>query len=239
VAGVSHELSTPLSVICVAGENLADGLVIGEEPVRRYGTLVRDEGRRLRALVEQVLDFASPPATPARHSVDLRAVITSALDACRLEIEGGDFDVRADLPTTLPPVDGDPVLLQGAVQNLIANALKYSGDSRRVDVHVDVPGGEEEVWITVEDLGLGVDPREQRRIFEPFYRGAEARRRQIRGSGLGLTLVRRTAERHGGRVTVRSAPGAGSAFTIRLPVSRNGKPSDTGMEAHAEAHPAR
>jgi signal transduction histidine kinase len=239
VAGVSHELSTPLSVICVAGENLADGLVIGEEPVRRYGTLVRDEGRRLRALVEQVLDFSSPPATPARHSVDLRAVITAALDACRLEIEGGDFDVRADLPTTLPPVDGDPVLLQGAVQNLIANALKYSGDSRRVDVHVDVPGGEEEVWITVEDLGLGVDPREQRRIFEPFYRGAEARRRQIRGSGLGLTLVRRTAEQHGGRVTVRSSPGAGSAFTIRLPVSRNGKPSDTGMEAHAEAHPAR
>jgi signal transduction histidine kinase len=221
VAGVSHELSTPLSVICVAGENLADGLVKGDEPVRRYGALVRDEGRRLRALVDQVLEFSRPLGTVARRQeVDLRGVVEGALAACRPEIVRRAFQVRTEFAAGLPPVTGDAALLQGAVQNLVANALKYSGASRELHICVQrMNGGSGEVAVAVEDRGLGIDPAELPRIFEPFYRGQEPRAKQIPGSGLGLSLVRRIVEEHGGAVVVESERGRGSRFTIRLPAA--------------------
>jgi signal transduction histidine kinase len=243
VAGVSHELSTPLSVICVAGENLADGLLGGGKPVRRYGALVRDEGRRLRELVDQVLVFSTPGTLVARRErVDLRALVAGALEPCRTDIEEQRFEVRTEIAAGLPLVVGDEAMLRRAVQNLLSNAIKYSGSSRRLCVLVGAapPGHGPQVWLTVRDEGLGIDPVELPRIFEPFYRSREARARQIRGSGLGLSLVRRIAEQHGGRVTVESEPGHGSSFTIRLPASEHARleGSPNPLEGHEQAHPA-
>jgi signal transduction histidine kinase len=243
VAGVSHELSTPLSVICVAGENLADGLLGGGEPVRRYGALVRDEGRRLRELVDQVLVFSTPGTLVARRErVDLVGLVKGALEPCRTDIETQRFEVRTEIAAGLPLVVGDEAMLRRAVQNLLSNAIKYSGSSRRLCVLVGAapPGHGPQVWLTVRDEGLGIDPADLPRIFEPFYRSREARARQIRGSGLGLSLVRRIAEQHGGRVTVESEPGRGSSFTIRLPASEHAwlEGSASPLEGHEQAHPA-
>ncbi len=144
----------------------------------------------------------------------------AALDRCRPALDDAGCTVTLSVPDSLPPVSGDARALEGAVSNLIANAAKYGGADGCVgiDAALVADGRTTEVAVTVRDRGPGIPAAEQPHLFEPFFRGQQARDAQIRGSGLGLSLVRRTAEAHGGRVTVRSAAGHGTAFTIFLPI---------------------
>ena len=224
VAGVSHELRTPLAVICSAGENLADGVARAPRQVEQYGALIRNEGRRLTKMVEQVLEFAGAQA--GRKTYQLRAVevsdlVESALAACQPLLEEGGFQVDKEIEPSLPEVMADRAALERALQNLLGNAMKYAGESRRIELRARFQTGEDEpppeVQIIVEDHGAGIDPGDLPHIFEPFYRGQEATSAQIHGSGLGLSLVKQTVEAHGGRVTVESERGRGSAFTLHLP----------------------
>jgi signal transduction histidine kinase len=222
VAGVTHELRTPLAVIRSAGENLADG-VVGAAQVRSYGELVRDEGRRLSEMVEQVLELAGTESgyAPSVGPLEVGPLVEAALRSCEPEIRAASVVVETDLPADLPPVRGDAILLGRAVRNLVDNAVKYSGDNRWVRVSVRVVDGDRAraVAITVQDRGLGIASEDLPHIFEPFYRGGEVRARAIRGSGLGLSLVRRIAEGHGGRVAAQSSGSEpGSTFTLTLPV---------------------
>lgn len=226
VAGVSHELRNPLSAICMLSRNQADGLVSGPEQVRQYGSLIHGQGQRLTEMVEQTLQFAGihsrPPGT-GRTSVDVKQVVEQALGSRHDELDRGGFETTIDIEENLPPVLGDARALQQAVENLLGNATKYSGSGRwiRVSARLDTDG--KAVSITVEDHGVGIDPADAGQIFEPFYRGKSAVENQIPGTGLGLSLVRSTVEAHRGTVTLESAPGQGSAFTLHLPVAPGGK----------------
>lgn len=233
VAGVSHELRTPLAVICSAGENLADGVVASPKQIEQYGALIRGEGRRLTKMVEQVLEFAGAQA--GRKTYELRPVavddlIEGALLSCQPLIEEGGFRVDKEIEPGLPKIMADRSALERALQNLLGNGMKYAGESRRIGLRARLEAaesrGQQEVRITIEDHGAGIGPRDLPHIFEPFYRGEAATSAQIRGSGLGLSLVKRTVEAHGGRVTVESARGRGSAFTLRLPVAAESSPAD-------------
>jgi two-component system, OmpR family, sensor histidine kinase SenX3 len=222
VAGVSHELRTPLAVICSAAENLADGVIDSRDQIKRYGGLIRDEGRRLTGMVEQVLEFAG--AQSGRKNYELRTteltrVIEDAITACHLQLAEGDFEIERKIAPHLPPVKADAAALSRAIQNLISNAMKYSGDSRWIGLSAETieTANGEEVQISVSDRGLGIAPSEQERVFEPFYRGKEAQAAQIRGNGLGLSLVKHIVAAHGGRVSVESKVGQGSIFTLHLP----------------------
>mgnify|MGYP001162883217 CR=1 FL=1 len=218
VAGVTHELRTPLAVICSAAENLADGVVDNREQTRRYGGLIRDEGRRLTGMVEQVLEFAGAESgrkTSHLVPVSPETIIEDALDACRPVLTG--YEVECRLDDALPQVAADLPALSRALQNLINNAIKYGGDSRWIGIRAYARG--DELVIDVSDRGLGIPPAEQSRIFEPFYRGSEVVAAQIHGNGLGLSLVRRIVESHGGRISVASRPNEGATFSIRLPVA--------------------
>jgi signal transduction histidine kinase len=222
VAGVSHELRTPVAVICSAGENLADGVVQDGDMVRQYGRVLRDEGRRLAEMVEQVLDFAGSYSGRRAYrfeEVDVAAVLGECLEAAASTLREAEMRVESAIEPGLPAVKADRSALRRAVQNLVQNAIKYGRDGRLIEVRGTsaTERGRRQVRITVEDHGLGIPPAEVDRVFEPFYRGEEAENRQIRGSGLGLSLVKRIAEAHGGRVHVASTPGRGSAFTLTLP----------------------
>jgi signal transduction histidine kinase len=218
VAGVSHELRTPLAVIRSAAQNLADGSVSGGPQVRRYGGLIEAEGRRLEDLVEKVLELAgveSQTRSSPRERVSAAGVVEAAIADSAADARERGVEVEAAFPDAELFVLGDPEALRRGVANLVANAIKHGGEQNSVKVAVSGLAGE--VAISVTDRGPGIPVSEMPRLFEAFYRGRRAREEQIRGSGLGLSLVQQVAREHGGRVEVDSSPGNGSVFSIVLP----------------------
>jgi signal transduction histidine kinase len=222
VAGVSHELRTPVAVIRSAAENLSHGVVGSGDRVKRYGQLLETEARRLGEMVERVLQYAgieSGLAKGARMPLAPTDITEGAIESAVALLEPEHVTIERDFIQNPPTVVGDAAALRSAVQNLIANAVKYGGRDRWVGIKIEHGRQRRrpEVWITVSDHGEGIPASELPHIFDPFYRGADAVARQVHGNGLGLSLVRQIVAAHGGRVTVTTRAGAGSSFTIALP----------------------
>lgn len=223
IAGVTHELRTPLSVICSVGENLADGVVGAGQQANRYGELIRDQGRRLAEMVEQTLQFASMESRERSFHLapmDVAAVVQAALDQARPMIEQAEFSLEREEQLDLPLARADEKAVQQILANLLSNAVKYGEPGRWVRVETSKAGrsASAEVQIRVRDRGIGIPAKEAGRIFEAFYRGAATAAKNIRGSGLGLKLARDLALGMGGKLSFRSEPGRGTVFTLHLPV---------------------
>ncbi len=214
VAGISHELNTPLAAIRSSGENLADGVVTDPVRVREYGALIGREGRRLSGLVEQVLDYAGLRSgrDHDRRPVDIAAAVRGALEDSETEIATAGSAVETSFGKDLPSVLGDAAALRRAVRNLISNAVKYGGGWLRVSVSRD----DSFVVVRVGDRGPGIPDAERRRAFEPFYRGSSAAS-NVPGTGLGLSIVKGIVEKHGGRASIRG--GEGCVVELRLPTA--------------------
>jgi signal transduction histidine kinase len=222
VASVSHELRTPVAVIRSAAENLSQGVVGSGDRVKRYGQIIDTESRRLGEMVERVLQYAgiaSGLGLGARVALVPSELIESAVAASIPLL--GPLKVQRTIEPGLPTVIGDEGALRSAVQNLIANAVKYGGPDGWIGIRAELTsnGRRPEVCITVEDHGPGIPGEDLPHIFEPFYRGADAVSQQVHGNGLGLALVQQIVVAHGGRVTVSTRPGVGSAFRIFLPAA--------------------
>lgn len=242
VAGVSHELRTPVAVIKSAAENLSQGVVGNADRVKRYGQMIEGEARRLGEMVERVLQYAgieSGLGYGARSPLSALEIVDSAIDSALPLLGPETVTVERDIPDSLPSVVGDAAALRSAVQNLVANAVKYGGSDRWVGVkaeHVQ-NGRSAQVHITVSDHGPGIPAKELPHIFDPFYRGNEAMAQQIHGNGLGLSLVKRIVNAHGGQVSVVTRAGVGSAFTITLPAADPGESSTVARGVQAAVHP--
>ena len=236
VAAVSHELRTPLAVIRSAADNLAEGVVQDHPQVKKYGDLVRVEGRRLSEMVEQILELAgihSGQRSFALRPVPILPLLHDVVRSSSTLIDDAGIDVEFDIPETLPPVLGEEVALRRVFQNLVGNAIKYGARGRWIGVSARHLG--REVVIAVADRGIGIPPAEQSRIFEAFYRAPNVVDLQIQGAGLGLSLVQRIVEAHGGRIAVRSSEGSGSEFTVHLPAASEEavtRPSGAADPAH-------
>ncbi len=225
VAGVSHELCTPLTVINSTVENLADGIVDDPVQVQEYAAILRGQGDRLSRLLEQVLLLASgklgEPASKLRP-VDLASIVSQAIVTSEKMLRNEGFTLKKEIALNLPPVKADPVLLGECIANLLSNAMKYGGSNRWIALRIREVKSHalHEVQVAVEDKGIGIAAGDLQSIFEPFYRVQAVRDGQVRGVGLGLYLVKRMIESMGGRISVTSEVGKGSSFVLHFSLRR-------------------
>lgn len=223
VAGVSHELCTPLAVISSAVENLADGVVEDPKQIEEYAGILKDQGGRLERLLDQVLLFASGKVERTESElrpIDVGPVVEQSLSMSEPMLREAGFAVDKVLPGHLPAVKADPEAVSKCLENLISNAVKYASNSQWVGVQAQAVNGSPsaEVQVSVQDRGRGISAEDLPHIFEPFYRVQEVRDGQIRGVGLGLHLVQRMMQGMGGWVTVTSEVGRGTSFVLHFPV---------------------
>jgi two-component system phosphate regulon sensor histidine kinase PhoR len=239
IANVSHELKTPLSLIRMFGEMVATGRHKGEEAAREYGGIITRESDRLSHLIDNVLDFSRIERGKSSYHFaegNLAEVVERALDVCRHRLDREKMKLEVEIEPDLPLVRMDENEMTLVVLNLVDNAIKHAADGGKVLVRVArAPGF---LTLAVRDFGPGIALAEQARIFERFYRAQSTREKSVRGSGIGLALVKHIAEAHGGRVTLKSpVPDSpdnaqGALFTVFVPA-----PVPAGAEAPAKGGP--
>ncbi len=217
VSKVSHELKTPLTSILMFSEMVSDeALPDPERIVCLHG--IHREALRLRDRIERLLEWGRMEAGQRvfrAERIDPAAVVSKAVEEFRRSARGREVPVSLEIDGPLPQIAGDPATLEDAMLNLLENAAKYTGDEKRIAAGA-VPDGRT-VRLYVRDNGRGVPRREQKRIFQKFYRIDDRLARAVEGTGLGLAIVHHVAAGHHGRVEVESEPGAGSTFTLVLP----------------------
>ncbi len=226
-ANVSHELRSPITQIRLKGEALQLDLTYDEEDRRQHYATIVHEADRLSRLVDNVLDFAAIERGAKRYSLradDLTEVIEKTVDAVRADLEARGITLEVDVPPDLPVVWIDRDAIGQVLTNLLSNAAKYGGEAGWVGLQARV--GLDSVDVSVSDRGVGIDPEDQRRIFDHFYRSSDPLIRRRKGTGIGLTIVRYIVEAHGGTITVESTPGQGTTFTFTLPLE---PPGDVGV----------
>jgi signal transduction histidine kinase len=220
VSNVSHELRTPLASIRVFAEFLRLGRA--KEPAKaiEYGEYIETESRRLTQLISNILDFAKIESGSKTYEFvtgDVEEVLTECLRTLGVRLNHSGHTVEYSSPAVeVPPVRMDPHAMVQAFCNLLENAAKYSADGSVIVVDLTVR--RREVVIAIRDEGVGIARAEQSRIFERFHRVHTDLVHDVKGSGLGLSIVKHIVDAHGGRITVESAAGKGSTFSIHLPV---------------------
>jgi signal transduction histidine kinase len=224
VAGVSHELCTPLAVINTAAENLADGVVENAGQMQEYGGLIRAQGRRLSRLVDEVLLFTAGRFGLSGYTlepVEVAPIITQSLSTSSANLSDAGFTISQEIDDRLPRIVADASAVITCIENLVSNAIKYSNSSKCIAVRASksLADSKSEVCICVEDKGGGISSADLTHIFEPFYRVQSARDNQIRGVGLGLYLVKRMMEDMGGRVSVTSELGRGTKVVLHFAIA--------------------
>ena len=220
VSNVSHELKTPLSLLTLFSEILELGRVKTEDKKIEYYRIIRHESLRLNKMIDNILDFSKIEAGRKKYEFadgDLAEVIENVLTSYRYQIINSKFDVQTDLQPDLPLVLMDRDAMAQAISNLLDNAIKYSGNVKQVSITTKTLGAD--VSIEIADSGIGIPRAEQAKIFEKFYRVGNGLVHDVKGSGLGLALVKHIIEAHNGTISVESDVGKGSRFTILLPTA--------------------
>jgi two-component system phosphate regulon sensor histidine kinase PhoR len=223
ISNVSHELKTPLSIISMFGEMLAMGRTRSPGQATEYAEIIWKESVRLARLIDNVLDFAKIERGADAYEFaegDVGGVVLRAVELASRSLQGAQMEVATEITPGLPELSLDSNALTLAVLNLIDNAVKYAVAGKRIEVGARPEQGRVEIW--VRDFGPGIAVEEQERIFERFYRARDVRLKPIRGSGIGLALVKRIAEAHGGDVTAASEPGHGATFRLWIPTTSRG-----------------
>jgi signal transduction histidine kinase len=236
VAAVSHEFRTPLTSLRQFNALLDDDGELAPETLRNYHTAQTRATERLHRLVESLLDFGRMEAGKRQYTLerlDAALLVRDVVEEFKQEHSG--LALRCAIGEGEHAVEGDSEALARALWNLLDNAVKYSGNSREVDVTVSLSLSR--VLIAVRDRGIGIPAAEQGRIFEKFSRGSAATARHIRGTGIGLAMVQHIAQAHGGTVGVESVENGGSTFTISLPaIPALGPRTHTAAHTNAGTH---
>jgi len=220
VSSVSHELKTPLTSIRMFAELLQMGGSVDQKQHDEYLETIVNESERLTRLLNNVLDFSRIERGQKTYHFEPAAlpdVVHAAVRTIQFPLTEQGFHLKVDICDEVPPLAIDRDAIQQAVLNLLTNAMKYSGKQR--DIELRLRSDRDSILIEVSDHGIGIPEKEQPRIFQKFYRAQVPENRAISGTGLGLALAAHIAQAHQGSVHVKSAPGEGSTFSIRLPLA--------------------
>lgn len=221
VSTVSHELRTPTTSIVGYTEMLRDGQAGELQPEQQQMLdVIARNGRRLISVSEDLLTLAGLETVDRgpwpQEQVDLRRVVGQALSAMSPLAGDRSQQVESDLPADPVLVEGDPALLDRALVNLLSNAIKFTPEHGRVSCRLSCEDGHAD--LEVSDTGIGIPEEEQDELFTKFFRSSTAQELAIPGTGLGLAIVHRIVSEHHGTIAVRSTPGAGTTFAVRLPL---------------------
>lgn len=222
VASVSHDLKTPLALIQLFAETLELGRVRTPDRAQEYYRIINVEAKKLTRLIENILDFSRMEAglRPYRmEPADLRESLTKVLARMETQFSQGNFAITTTIEPHLPRVLADEGAAEQAIENLLANAMKYSGESKTIEVQARKADGH--IVVSVTDHGIGISRREQGRIFRKFYRVQRDLSGGPQGTGLGLAIVRKIVDAHDGRIDVSGVPAGGARFRVTLPVTGN------------------
>jgi signal transduction histidine kinase len=231
VANVSHELKTPLSLLSLFSEILELGRVKNDEKKIEYYRIIRHESLRLNKMIDNILDFSKIEAGRKTYDFaegDMAEVIENVLSTYRYQTVNSGFDIQANMQPDLPPVLMDRDAMAQAISNLLDNAIKYSRDVKQLSITTQTVRSN--LSIEIADHGIGIPRTEQEKIFEKFYRVGNGLVHDVKGSGLGLSLVKHIIEAHKGTISVESDVGKGSRFTILLPLAHSAADAKTRIQ---------
>ncbi len=221
VSNISHELKTPLTSIRMFAETLKLGRAGSAEEREACVDFILTESERLSLITERTLDWARIEAGRRpydRQPVEPQALVHEAVESFLAHARIARESVTVAVEPGLPRIDVDPNALGQVLRNLLENAVKYSGDDKRIEISARRHG--HRVVIGVSDNGIGLARRELKHIFDRFYRADDLLARRTEGTGLGLSIAKRIVEAHGGRIAVHSRAGQGSTFIFELPAAR-------------------
>jgi signal transduction histidine kinase len=219
ISNVSHELKSPLTSIRMMTEMLHHNRVETEERKSAYYAAMLEESEHLSHLIDNILDFSRMEDDRKKYDfidLDLNELLLKFLESIRERPPEPGFDIRYNCPDRVPVIKGDKDAILQVFYNLVDNAIKFSGTSRQIDINLF--SRDDELLFCIKDYGIGISSKDQEKIFGRFYRGDEAHRKGIKGSGIGLTIVKKIVEIHKGYMTLESKPGEGSSFCVHLPV---------------------
>jgi len=222
ISTVSHEFKSPLTSIRQMSEMLLNERIKTDSRKKEYYAVMLEQSERLSHLIDNILDFSKIEEGKKAFRFE-KANLTELIDRVKSvfqkSIANEGFSVSLSVPKILPELLIDKEAIQQVIYNLLDNAYKYSGDSKNIEIMVESAG--DSVKISVKDFGIGIQREEQHKIFDRFFRGGNELTRSVKGSGIGLTIVKKIIEAHGGTVSLDSTPGKGSTFIIHLPLKQS------------------
>jgi signal transduction histidine kinase len=220
VSTISHEFKSPLSSIRQLAEMLQSGRVPSEVRRQEYYDVLVEQSERLSLLIDNILDFAKLEEGRKKFDfqmINIGELLKDLVSVIQDQVRHKDFVIQLEIEKPLPVIHADKESITQVITNLIDNAIKYSGESKKVIISASEQN--RYLVIKVKDFGIGIRKEEIDKIFERFYRGGDELTRTVKGSGLGLTLVKQIVEAHRGKISVESSSGKGSTFTVMIPLN--------------------
>ena len=224
VSSVSHEFKTPLTSIRTLIERLQEGKVDDKTKMNQYFSVIAQDTDKLTRMVGNILDFSKIEEGKREYDfveTDVVQFVSNHIQEFQKDELLKNFSIQASVQEDIPPISVDREAISQVLNNLLDNAVKFSADKKKIQVHLRKDNGD--IVLEVKDFGIGIPPDDLDKIFEKFYQGKNALKQTVKGTGLGLTLVKHTVEAHGGRVSVKSKVGEGSTFSLVFPTEGKSK----------------